>query len=152
MIVLSNFIEALGQYRRGAIPYYLLQEQAALLFGLCRSRNVDGFNITADDIKWLYGQPEARIAYKELFGGNVYVCQTEADILDVKGIGFEWPNVTDLPIPAVACFYNCEQECDPRWVTFLFRSDNGGHFLYYIPRALWKSARVNEHIAPTNQF
>lgn len=152
MIVLSNFSEALQQYRRGVIPYCLLQEQAALLIGLCRYRDVDGFEITADDIRWLYGQQESRSAYKALLGGNVSVCQTEADILDVKGIDFEWPNVTDLPIPVVACFYNYEQDGDPRWATFLFRGSNGERFLYYIPRMLWKFARIEEHAGRTYRF
>ena len=48
-----------------------------------------------------------------------------------------------------ACDYLPEGLGDPQWVMFLMCWNNAGGPVYYVPKHLWASARVEEHIALT---
>lgn len=161
MIKLHHFNEAYQRYKQHKISFRLLQDQAAVMLGLCQNPHSSISNpldITQEDIDWLMQQPEATQDYGEYLGGYVYVCETEQDLLEIHGCHFEWaeehdgkwPNVTDMPMSWDACDYLEEVAGDSQWVIFLLCWNNAGGPVYYVPKQLWGQARVNEHIEATN--
>jgi hypothetical protein len=160
MITIHNFNEAHQQYLTGVISYRLLQDQAAVMLGICSNppptiANASG--ITDTDINWLLQQAETSFDYSDYLGGYVYVCETEDDLKQINGCDFEWaeahggwPNVTDMPMRWDNCDYLNEPVGEPQWVIFLLCWNNAGGHVYYVPKQLWHAARVTEHIAATN--
>ena len=159
MITTHNFNEAFQQYQSDFIPYRLLQEQVAVMLGLCsnpHSTVVNSLDITHDHINWLMQQEESTFAYSDFLGGNVYICETEDDLKQIHGCDFEWaeahggwPNVIDKPMSWDSCCYLQESEGEPQWVLFLLCWNNAGGHVYYVPKQLWSMARISEHIAAT---
>jgi len=160
MITIHNFNEAHQQYQDGLIPYRLIQDQAAVMLGICSKPPqtvVNSLDITDNDIHWLLQQGEASVDYADFLGGNVYVCETEDDLKQIHGCDFEWaeahggvwPNVTDMPMSWDSCCYLQESVGEPQWVIFLLCWNNAGGHVYYVPKRLWSAARVTEHIAAT---
>lgn len=160
MITIHNFNEALNQQQSGVIPYRLLQDQAAVMLGICSKPYptvANALDINDDDINWLLQQDEAAANYSDFLGGNVYVCEVEADLLQIQGCDFEWaethggvwPNVTDLAMSWDSCACLPESIGEPQWVIFLLCWNNAGGAVYYVPKHLWPAARVTEHIAAT---
>ena len=106
MIPTHNFNEAHQQYQSGVIPYRLLQEQAAVMLGICSNPHpavANPLDITDDDINWLLQQAESNFAYSNYLGGNVCICEIEAGLKQIQSCEFEWaethgswPNVTDM--------------------------------------------------------
>ena len=161
MIKLHHFNEAYQHYKQHKIPFRLLQEQAAVMIGLCQNPHSSVTNpleITQADIDWLMQQAEATQDYAEFLGGAVYVCETETDLLQIHGCDFEWaeahdgnwPNVTDIPMSWDACDYLDEATGDSQWFIFLLCWNNAGGPVYYVPKELWVQARVTEHIEANN--
>ena len=161
MIEIQCFNEAYQDYIQNKTSFRLLQDQAAVMIGLCQ--NTYEFNgmpekITDVDIAWLLAQPEASLSYENLLGGSIYICETADDLLQIKGCDFEWaeahdgnwPNVTDIAMSWDACNYLDEASGDPQWVIFLMCWNNAGGPVYYVPKRLWVKARVAEHIEETN--
>lgn len=160
MIKMQNFNEACLHYKQHKINFRLLQDQAAVLIGLCKNHHSTVSNpiqITNANIDWLLQQPEATQNYSEFLGGSVFVCETENDLLEIHGCNFEWaeehngqwPNVTDIAMSWDACSYLDEASGDPEWVIFLLCWNNSGGPVYYVPKHLWTQARVTEHIEAT---
>lgn len=160
MIEIDNFNEAHQQFQSGLIPYRLLQDQAAVMLGICNNSHptiANALDITNDDINWLLVQEEASFSYSDYLGGNVYVCEVETDLKKIQGCDFEWaethggvwPNVTDIPMSWDSCDYLPESAGEPQWVIFLLCWNNAGGPVYYVPKLLWQAARVIEHIAAT---
>lgn len=160
MIKLHHFNEAYQHYKRHKINFRLLQDQAAILIGICESQHTlvsNPLEITLAHIDWLLQQPEATQNYRELLGGNVFICETDNDLLQIHGCNIEWaethdgnlPNVTDITMSWDACSYLVEAHGDPEWVIFLLCWNNAGGHVYYVPKHLWIQARVIEHIAAT---
>jgi hypothetical protein len=160
MITIHNFNEAYQQYQHGLIPYRLLQDQAAVMLGLCSnpSPNVaNSLDINDSHINWLLQQEESAFDYSDLLGGYFYICESEDDLLQIHGCDFEWaeahdgnwPNVTELPMSWDSCCYLQESAGEPQWVLFLLCWNNAGGPVYYVPKHLWSTARVTEHIAAT---
>ena len=155
MIAIHNFNEAHKQYQSGLISYRLLQEQAAVMLCICSNP----YPAVADDnIHWLLQQDEAAFGYSDYLGGNIYVCEIEDDLKQIKGCDFEWaeihggwPNVTDMPMSWDSCCYLQESIGEPQWVLFLLCWNNAGGHVYYVPKHLWTAARVSEHIAATEK-
>jgi hypothetical protein len=161
MITICNFNQAFKQYQSGIIPYRLLQDQAAVLLGLCSNPHqtvVNSLEVTKSDISLLLQQDEASVKYADLMGGNVYVCEVEDDLKQIHGCDFEyaethdgvWPNVTDMPMSWDSCYYLQESTGEPQWVIFLLCWNNAGGHVYYVPKHLWTMAKVTEHIATTD--
>lgn len=161
MIKLHHFNEAFQHYKQQQVPFRLLQDQAAVMLGLCQNPHTSVSNpveITQADIDWLMQQAEATQDYSDYLGGAVYVCETELDLLEIHGCDFEWaeahdgnwPNVTDMPMSWDACNYLDEASGKPEWVMFLLCWNNAGGPVYYVPKHLWVQARVAEHIVATN--
>ena len=161
MIVLHHFKEAHQLYRQGHIPIRLLQDQAAVLIGICRNPHQavsDPLDITDDDIAWLLKQKESAEDYSDFLGGYVHVCEAEDDLQQIQGCDFEWadahdgkwPNVTDMPLGWDSCTYLKEAQGEPQWVLFLVCWSDAGGPVYYVPKHLWRLARVDEHMAETN--
>ena len=161
MIKIHHFNEAYQQYTKHKINFRLLQDQAAVMLGLCQSPHAQISNpleVTQADIDWLMQQAEAMQDYGNYLGGYVYVCETEQDLLQIHGCDFEWagthdgdwPNVTDIAMSWDVCNYLDEASGDPQWVIFLLCWNNAGGPVYYVPKHLWARARVTEHIEATN--
>ena len=162
MITINNFDKAYQHYSQHKIAFRLLQDQAVVLIGLCESFHVsvgNALEVTQADIDWLLHQPEATQNYSDFLGGNVFVCETEDDLLQVHGCNFEWaeahdghwPNVTDIAMSWDNCSYLDEATGDPQWVIFMLCWNNAGGHVYYVPKELWTAARVTEHIAATDK-
>ena len=159
MVTIHNFNQAYQQYQHGLLPYRLLQEQAAVMLRICTNPHptvVNSLDITEDDIHWLMQQQEATFAYLDYLGGDVYVCGSEDDLMQIHGCDFawaethgNWPSVTDLPMAWDSCCYLDESTGEPQWVLFLLCWNNAGGAVYYVPKQLWVAARVSEHIAAT---
>ena len=161
MITIPRFIDAYRSYQERRCPYRLLQDQAAVLIGICRNTYrpiTDALEVTDADIAWLLQQPEASQDYADVLGGNVYICETADDLQQIVGMDTDWasahdnqwPNVTDLPIAWDSCTYLSENSADPEWVMFLLCWNDAGGPVYYVPKQLWHAARVVEHMAATN--
>ena len=162
MIVMHNFNEAYQMYRQGRIPFRLIQDQAAVLIGLCQAKHpgvADALAITPADNDWLLQQPEAAMDYSDYLGGYMHACETEADLLEIHGCDFDfadahdgrWPNVTDMALGWDACDYLKESSGEPEWVLFLLCWNDAGGAVYFVPKSLWLQARVEEHIKETSQ-
>lgn len=162
MIIIHNFNEAHQQYQSGIIPYRLLQDQAAVMLGICSTSHLtvaNALDITDIQISWLLQQDKVTANYADFLGGNVFVCEQEADLKQIHGCDFEWaeshggvwPNVTDVAMSWDACNYLDEATGEPQWVMFLLCWNNAGGPAYYIPKHLWVQARVIEHMKATNQ-
>lgn len=160
MIKLHHFNEAYQHYKQQKVCFRLLQDQAAVLIGICESQHAtvsNSLEITNTDIDWLLRQPEANQNYSDFLGGNVFVCEAEDDLLQIHGCDFEWaeehdgqwPNVTDIAMSWDACTYLDEASGDPEWAMFLLCWNNAGGHVYYVPKHLWVQARVSEHIEIT---
>ncbi|PPD45742.1 MAG: hypothetical protein CTY12_06865 [Methylotenera sp.] len=160
MIKLQRFQKAYQQYKQHKIPLRVLQDQAAVMLGICQNPHTSVSNpleIIQADIDWLMQQAEATQDYDILLGGYVYICETEQDLLEIHGCNFEWaethtgnwPNVTDMPLSWDVCAYLDEPTGDPQWVIFLLCWNNAGGPIYYVPKYLWVKARIAEHIAAT---
>ena len=161
MITIPCFIGAYRRYRDGEHPYRLLQDQAAVLIGICGNTQrpiADALEVTDADIDWLLQQPEAAAEYADLLGGNVYVCESADDLKQIVGMdmdwaeshGNTWPNVTDLPMSWDSCTYLAEKSGDPEWAMFLLCWNDAGGPVHYVPKHLWQQARVSEHMEATN--
>lgn len=160
MITINNFNQANQQYQSGFIPYRLLQDQAAVMLGICSNPYptvANALDVTNNDINWLLHQDETTYQYSEYLGGNVFVCEVQTDLLQIHGCDFEWaethgdvwPNVTDIAMSWDNCAYLPESIGEPQWVIFLLCWNNAGGHVYYVPKHLWQAARVSEHIAAT---
>lgn len=162
MITLHSFKEAFRIYRQDRLPFRLLQDQAAVLVGLCRARYrpvADALAITGEDIGWLLRQPESAWDYANFLGGYVHVCESEVDLKQVTGCDFDWaathggkwPCVTDTPIAWDDCRRLHEAAGEPQWAMFLLCWNDAGGPVYYVPKQLWQAARLKEHLAATQQ-
>lgn len=161
MIEIQCFNEAHQLYIQSKISFRLMQDQAAVLFGLCqhiKSSFNTALEITHADINLLLKQPEASQYYSDYLGGHTYICETEQDLLLILGCDFawaethngNWPNVTDIAMSWDACEFLPETEGEPQWMMFLLCWNNAGGPVYYIPKHLWTQAKVTDHIAATN--
>ena len=161
MIEIQCFNEACQCYSKHKISFRLVQDQAAVLLGLCQNPHSSVCNpleITQADIDWLLQQPEGLQDYGDYLGDYVYVCEMQDDLLEILGCDFEWakahdgnwPNVTDLAMSWDACHYLEEAYGEPQWVMFLLCWNNAGGPVYYVPKQLWARARVTEHIKANN--
>lgn len=164
MILVHNFKEAHQLHQQGHIPFRLLQDQAMVLIGIRPQpgRYIDeATDIDDSDIEWLLQQQEvSEEDYNGMLGGDVHVCETEADLNQIVGMdmawaeshGNRWPNVTELVMSFDACDYLKEPSEEPEWAMFLLCWNDAGGPVFYVPKHLWLAARVAEHIAETKQF
>ena len=163
MITINHFSDAYQQYQHHKISFRLLQDQAFFILGICQNNISSATNpqqITQSYIDWLMHQPEATQDYNEYLGGNVYICETEQDLLQILGCDFDWaekhhghwPNVTDIAMSWDVCNYLDEATGDPQWVIFVMCWNNAGGTSYYVPKHLWEKARVTEHLSATKQI
>ncbi len=161
MITIERFIDAYRSYGEGRISLRLLQDQASALINYCRNTHrpiTDALDVTDADIDWLLQQPEASQDYADLLGGGVFVCETADDLKQIEGMDMDWasshdnqwPNVTDLPLTWDSCTYLKENSGDPEWVIFLLCWNDAGGSTYFVPKQLWTTARVEEHMVATN--
>lgn len=161
MIKMHHFNEAYQYFQQQKISFRVLQDQAFVMMGVCDSPHLSIANpieITKCDIDWLLQQEETSQSYDALLGGNIYICETEHDLLEIQRCNFEWaethdgqwPNVTDLPMSWDVCEYLDEPTDEPQWVIFMLCWTNAGGSIYYVPKHLWGKARMTEHITEIN--
>jgi hypothetical protein len=160
MIVNHSFTEAHHLFQQKRIPFRLLQDQAAVLLGLCQQtyRPIEhALDVTDDDFACLLRQPESGMRYVDVLGGNVYIAETEADLLQVEGCDLNfarthgrWPNITEVPLAFDDCKYLQEKSGEAQWVLFLTCWNDAGGSVYYLPRHLWQAAHVEDHLAATD--
>ena len=161
MITIHRFIDAYRGYHEGRHAFRLLQDQALILINSCRAscRPIpDAFDVTGADLDWLLQQSEATEDYADLFGGDVYICERDADLTQIVGMDMDWanshdgkwPSVIDLPMAWDSCTYLAEKSGDPEWAMFLLCWNDAGGPVYYVPKHLRQAARVVEHMAATN--
>jgi hypothetical protein len=161
MIHLKNFNEAYLHYQQQKISFRVLQEHVSVMWNVCDKPYqtiANPLHITQSDIDWLLQQEESSQSYDELLGGDVYICETASDLLEIQGYDLDWaeahdgrwPNVTDKPMTWDVCEYLEEAIGNPQWVIFMQCWTNAGGSIYYVPQHLWMQARVAEHIAATN--
>ena len=162
MIVIENFLQAVHLQGRGIIPMRILQDQAMILFNINSEPNRyvdDALDITVKDIERLSTLEESIEPYNGMLGGEVYVCETEDDLKQILGMdmafaktnGNRWPNVTELVMSWDQCQYLKEKDSEPEWALFLLCWNNAGGPVFYVPKNLWRAARVAEHIAETDR-
>jgi len=160
MIVIPDFVQAHHLHQQGHIPFRLLQEQAMVLIGVNSCRYVeDAFDIGDSDIEWLLQQPESSEDYNGMLGGDIHVCESEADLKEIVGMdmdfakahGDRWPDCTEQVMSWDQCAYLSEKDTEPEWALFLLCWNDAGGNVFYVPKHLWQAARVAEHIAETNQ-
>jgi hypothetical protein len=161
MITISNFTQACQLQAEGQIPFRLLQEQAMLFVHLGADIDAtDALEITTEHIQYLLGNEESEADYGGMFGGDVHVCEAEEDLKQVVGMdmafarshGNRWPDVTDQVMSWDDCRYLPEKDGDPQWALFFLAWNNAGGNSFFVPRKLWGTARVAEHVAETDQF
>ena len=162
MIVIHNFAHAYYLYQQGLIPFRLLQDQAMILNGINSQpdHQIDeAYDINQSDIDWLLQQPEATESYDVMLGGYFHVCQVEADLKQIVGMHEAFveahdnrlPNVTEIVMSWDVCDYLSEKDESAEWAVFIACWNDAGGNVFYVPKCLWKAARVEEHIAATNQ-
>ncbi len=157
MITLHNFLSTYKHYQQQKISFRVLQEQAFVMLDVCDNPHANSMDITQSDIAWILEQEEATQSYDVLLGGNVYICETASDLIEIQGCDLDWaeahdrrwPNVTDKPMTWDVCEYLEEATGKPQWVIFLLCWNNAGGSIYYVPKHLWMQARASEHIAAT---
>jgi hypothetical protein len=166
MITLHSFTEAYTSYTQGRIPLRLLQDQALVLNNLCPEGEPNlppvftALDITQEHIDWILHQRIASLPYCDVIGGNVHVCKTEEDLQQIQGCdvdwaeqhGGKWPSCRNLAMAWDVCDYLAEAEGQPQWAVFLSIWNEAGGPLYFVPRHLWSAARLEEHMALTNQY
>jgi len=160
MIVIHCFTEAHHLYTTQQISLRLIQDQAFVLWGMDGQpvqSVADALELTDDDIGWLARQPIAEASYADILGGNVYVCEQEADLLKVEGCDLEfgrrhgrWPNITEVPLAFDDARFLPEQSGAPRWALLLTCWNDAGGSVYYLPKNLWQAARLEEHVGATD--
>lgn len=162
MIEILSFSDAHQHYQQHKISLRLIQDQAFIILGICQNNPSSATNpleITQSDIDWLMQQPEAAFDYNQYLGGYMYICKSIKDLMQIQGCDFDWaekhhgiwPNVTETAMSWDVCDYLNEVTGDPQWVMFLMCWNNAGGPTYYVPKHLWKIARVTEHIEATNR-
>ena len=156
MIELKNFKEVWLGFVAGRVP------EAILLDCTRVQSNIENDNIepTVEVAKILYKNFEdtEENSFSYLFGGNVFICETEGDLKQIEGVDFEfaesnggrWPNVTDLPMAWDCCDY-VNSDITTGWAIFLLCSNNAGGNIYYVPQKLWTAARLAEHMEVHNK-
>lgn len=95
---------------------------------------------------------ESSKIFEDYLGGKLYICETEEDLKEICSLDLDWadkykvwPNVIDKPLGWDICEY-CLHVESTGWFKFsVFWSDTGGS-IYYVPKKLWKIARVKEHL------
>jgi hypothetical protein len=158
MLQFKNFIEVYNGFKEGKVPFCILQESAK-----SQASFLDGFSDAYDpngemelqkiiEIKnSLNTSEEDSFIYN--LGGDLFICETEEDLKSIEGCDFEWakahddkwPNVTDKPMVWDHCDY-VNRDPASGWFVFLLCWNNAGGPIYYVPQALWETARVEEHL------
>lgn len=148
--------EMLSAVTDGTLPELLLKEQLSV-FDQMEAELPEGALTTAQHVEYLISQwpgSKEENTFEWLFGGALYVCETEEDLKEIEGCDMDWaeahedkwPSVVDLPMSWDHCGYVGEDAASG-WFVFLLCWNNAGGPIYYVPQPLWESARVVEHLA-----
>lgn len=141
MVVIHSFEEAHQLWQQGQLPFRLLQETSLILLGITQEeRHIEhAYDITQSDIEGLLQQDVATEMYVEFLGGEFKICEKEADLAEINfDEGF------DINEPLT------EKAGDPEWAMFLLCTNNNGGTSYLIPKHLWQSKQMAEHVALWN--
>lgn len=155
MIEIFNFKQAFQLYQSNQTSLVVVQDIAFMLMSACADMpsNVHSYtDINSDNLKWLSGQLYAEFSFSEYLGGNNFICESESDLTQITAFDQDWadkhgdwPNVTDQPMVWDLC-----HRLDSEWVVFSYIWNNAGGSIYYVPKSLWRKARVSEHLLINN--
>ena len=114
------------------------------------------FNDPAAFITWWLERPEMlAIEFDGHMGGNVYICETEEDLQQIKvwdlwNTTGEDLNVTNRIGTWDACDFilNDPQHC---WALFFLAHNNAGGNVYYVPKKFWEKAQFYKHYCASNR-
>ncbi len=158
MIVIKSFREMAAMYKSGVVPFRIVQEITSVLLGLTSYAKdiANATDVGQQEIEWLVQQ---EIDFMHYLGGNVHVCETETDLLQVTSMDIEfgkqhgrWPNVTEAVLAWDDCRYLFNADGGADYALLFEASCNSGGPSYMVPSYLWQSARIREQIAAHQQY
>ena len=160
MKVFETYHKLYEGFKEGVVPFCVIQEIASAVSESAELSVESPQTITeafAEDIYTRLEDTEEN-SFSWLVGGDVFLCETEEDLKQIKGCDFEWakahndewPSVVDLPMSWDACDY-VMSDPDTEWVIFLLCWSNAGGPSYYVPKSLWEAARFEEHYKLHNE-
>lgn len=150
MVEITCFKQAYQLQHANQLSFAVIQHLAYMFMSACDHipPNVHGYtDINIDNLAWQANQLSAEFRFNEYLGGNVYICESEADLTEIVAFDQEWanqhgrwPNVTDKPMVWDLCL-----ALNSEWAVFGYCWNNAGGDVFYIHNSLWAKARVNEH-------
>lgn len=176
MIVIQSFKEMAAMHQAGRasnaakageaakVPlrdsyFRIVQEITAVLLGLCGYEGdiPEPTAITQQEIDWLLTQSED-IDFMTYLGGNVFICENEADLTQVTGMDMEfaklhgrWPNCMEAILPLDEAKYLLNADGSSGFALLFSATNNAGGPSWFIPRHLWQVAQIDEQIEANHQ-
>lgn len=168
MKVFKNYRETYEAYKRGEIDGVVVRDIAHAQFTIVLEESMTienlrtpadhGCNLSEDELLKIYeaSADKEEEGFDWQLGGEMYICETEEDLLQIHGLSLEWEaehegcaNVTDTPMSWDACDYVFGDSASG-WGIFLLCTNNAGGNLYYVPESLWEASRFKEHFKMSN--
>lgn len=148
MIEISCLKDAFKLYQTNQIDLSVLQDIALIFMQAVSPDNPPISNQASDldenALSWLATQESASYAFDDYLGGNAYLCETEADLLQITAFDqawFDahnrWPNITDKQIN-----WDVFQVINNAWLVIAYCWNNAGGNVYYIPKSIWSFAKI----------
>ncbi len=160
MIEISSFKEMALLHQSGRVPFRIIQEITVVLLGLSiYPKDIpQATDVTRQEIDWLLSVPEA-LDFMTYLGGNVYICETESDLLQVTSMDIEfgrqhgrWPNCTEAVLAWDDCRYLLNADGTADYAVLFAATNNAGGPSWFIPKHLWQVARIEEQIEGHQQI
>ncbi len=154
MIEIRYFKEMADMNESGQAPFRPLQEITVVLLGLSiYPKDIpEATDVTQQEIDWLLAQPKG-IEFMRYLGGNVHICETESDLLQVTSMDIDfgkqhgrWPNCTEAVLGWDECRYLLNADGTADYALLFAATNNAGGPSWFIPRHLWQVARIEEQI------
>ncbi len=154
MIEIRYFKEMAEKHQAGVLPFRIVQEITVVLLSLCGyTKDIpEATAVTQQDIGWICSLPE-EIDFMTYLGGNLYICETESDLMKITGIDVDfgkqhgrWPNCTEAVLAWDDCRYLMNAAGSADYVLLFAATNNAGGPSWFIPRHLWRVARIEEQI------
>jgi hypothetical protein len=164
MIRLNDFFETFKLYLEGKIDEIVLKDifRTNPFDLLCNP--IKAKDVTSDFIIKVLISERRNVNIKTsiftyFFGDDIFICETKNDLKEVKGCDFEWakthnnrwPDCTDIPMSWDIADY-IDNDPNTGWACLMICWNDAGGSLYYIPKILWSSALIEQHINKSKTF